>query len=67
MLELAAMCAARASASRRSEAQRGSTGTCKARAGRFFQHAFVHIRVPTPSKVADPLWIHGIFAAMRLT
>ena len=39
-LELAAMCAARASASRRSEAQRGSTGTCKARVGRFFQHAF---------------------------
>ena len=32
--------AARASASRRSEAQRGSTGTCKARVGRFFQHAF---------------------------
>ena len=39
-LELAAMCAARASASRRSEAQRGSTGTCKARVGRFVQHAF---------------------------
>ena len=39
-LELAAMCAARASASRRSEAQRRSTGTCKARVGRFVQHAF---------------------------